>query len=357
MNKINNSKVGIASYGTDIPMYRISVEEIAKNWGADHIAYQKGLCLIEKSVPGMDEDTISLSVNAAFQAKERLLKNEKIGAVYVGSESHPYSVKPTATIVGEALGLENDWTAADIEFACKAGTAAIQMVAGLIEAGRIDSGLAIGADTAQAAPGDALEYSAAAAGAAFILGTKNVIAKLIHTTSFTSDTPDFWRRKHEHFPKHGGRFTGEPAYFKHVIGATKKMLKEVDMKVNEFDHVVFHMPNGKFPKAAAKSLGAAPEQYAAGMVVTRLGNTYSACSLMGFAAVLDIAEPGQKILVTSYGSGSGSDSFVFEITDEIQKYRKNIKKMELDMNVDSQLDRKKYITYGQYLKHAGKILD
>jgi hydroxymethylglutaryl-CoA synthase len=41
-----------------------------------------------------------------------------IGAIYVGSESHPYAVKPTATIVAEAIEATPVMTAADYEFAC-----------------------------------------------------------------------------------------------------------------------------------------------------------------------------------------------------------------------------------------------
>ena len=90
--------------------------------------------------------------------------------------------------------------------------------------------LAIGADTSQGAPGDALEYTASAGGAAYIIGEKNTLADIEHTCSYTTDTPDFYRREGEDYPSHGGRFTGEPAYFKHVLGAAKMLFEETDSK-------------------------------------------------------------------------------------------------------------------------------
>ncbi|MCA9385874.1 hydroxymethylglutaryl-CoA synthase [Candidatus Dojkabacteria bacterium] len=349
--------MGIVSYGAYIPPYRITVKEIARTWGADALKIEQGLGLIEKSVPGLDEDTATNAVNAAFQAIERfgVKEAQSIGAIYVGSESHPYAVKPTAGIVGEALNIGNEWTAADLEFACKAGTAGIQAVIGLVESKRIKLGLAIGADTAQGAPGDALEYSAASAGAAFLLGTKKCIAKVIHTTSYTTDTPDFWRREHVQFPKHGGRFTGKPAYEQHVLAATQQLIRDTDITVEDVDHVVFHMPNGKFPKVVAKKLGVTSSQLEKGFVVPMVGNSYSASSLVGLASVLDSAQPGEKILLTSYGSGAGSDSFLFEVTDEIVEYREKAKTGIYTQTVLEQTEQKSYLTYGQYVRHTKKL--
>jgi 3-hydroxy-3-methylglutaryl CoA synthase len=54
--------------------------------------------------------------------------------------------------------------------------------------------------------------------------------------------------------------------------------------------------------------------------VPTLGNTYSGASPLGLTAVLDIAKPGDKVLMCSYGSGSGSDAFVMTITDRITVY-------------------------------------
>jgi hydroxymethylglutaryl-CoA synthase len=344
--------VGIIGYGTQIPRFRIKVEEIAKVWGADAPAFKRGLNLHEKSVPAPDEDCATLAVNAARNALRRAgIDPKQIGAVYVGSESHPYAVKPTGTIVAEALGSCPHVHTADLEFACKAGTEAIFIALQLVQAGRIPVALAIGADTSQGAPGDALEYSAAAGAAAFLIGTDRVIAELIDTHCFMTDTPDFWRREHAHYPEHGGRFTGEPAYQKHITGATQAILERTKMKPEDFQYVIFHQPNGKFPIQIAKKLGFTEKQYKHGLLSPTLGNTYSGSSPMGLAATLDEAKPGEMILLVSYGSGAGSDAFVFRATERLPEVR------DLAPRVRTQLDQHKfYIEYGVYAKYRGKIL-
>ena len=341
---------GIVSYGVYVPSYRIRVEEIAKQWGENPDIIKSGLLVEEKSVPDMDEDTATMAVEASRAAILRAgLDPGEIGAIYVGSESHPYAVKPTATIVGAAIGASNSITAADFEFACKAGTAAIQTCIGLVALKKIKYGLAIGADVSQSSPGDALEYTAGAGSAAFVIGDDSVIAEIEDFTSFTSDTPDFWRRDLQKYPSHGGRFTGEPAYFRHIISATKELMDKTGLQPADFDYAVFHQPNGKFPLKAAKSLGFNPKQLKPGLIVTHIGNTYSASSLIGLSAVLDNALPGQRILMTSFGSGAGSDSFALTVTDGIDEVRDKAPRVE------DFLSGCKYIDYAGYVKHQGKI--
>jgi len=346
--------VGIISYGAYIPRYRIKVEEIARVWGANGVEISRGLGVYEKSLPDMDEDTITISVEAARAAMARRPVNpEEIGAVYVGSESHPYAVKPSAVTVGEAIGATPVMTAADYEFACKAGTAAIQTSMALVKSGMVKYSVAIGSDIAQGEPGDALEYTAAAGGAAFIIGADNPIAEINHTCSFTTDTPDFWRRENKPYPRHGGRFTGEPAYFKHVMGASKMMLEHMGTKPSDYDYAVFHQPNGKFPTQVAGMLGFSIDQIKPGLAVTYLGNTYSGASMVGLSAVLDVAKPGQKIFVTSYGSGSGSDSFDITVTDVIDS---DLFSRGAAPTVASLLSDKKLVDYAIYAKHKGKVV-
>jgi len=340
---------GIVSYGAYVPSHKIETGEIASVWGADGSAWAKNLNVYSKSVPGPDEDVITISVEAARQAMSRAkLTGENIGAIYTGSESHPYAVKPTSTIVAEAISATPHLTAADYEFACKAGTAAIQTCLGMVGDGQIENGIAIGVDTSQGAPGDALEYSASAGGGALIIGKKNVIAEINHTTSYTTDTPDFWRREGQKYPRHGGRFTGKPAFFKHVMSCGLKTMKMAGTKPEDYKYIVTHQPNGKFPIRAAKSLGFNEEQYKTGLLTPRIGNTYSGAVFLGLTAILDIAEPGDRILAVAYGSGAGSDGFDITVTD-------NITKMDRTDTIESMIERMKIINYATYAKYRGKL--
>jgi len=346
--------VGIVGYGVYVPRYRITLEEIARVWRKDGKAVSEGLNVKEKAVAGFDEDSCTIAVEAARRAvKQSGIKPIDICALYVGSESHPYAVKPTASVVADAIGASPELTAADLEFACKAGTAGMQMCLALVESPMPDwirYGMAIGSDTAQGKPNDALEFTAASGGAAFILGRekKEVIADVLDTYSFTTDTPDFWRRQHAEFPRHAGRFTGEPAYFRHVLSAAKGIMEKNKMQPKDFDFAVFHQPNGKFPIKAAKMLGFEMKQIEQGLTTPSIGNTYSGSMMIGLASVLDKAKPGQNILAVSYGSGAGSDAFVIKAT-------KNIDAKRPKKSVFEMFEEKKYIDYSEYVKFRKKL--
>jgi hydroxymethylglutaryl-CoA synthase len=210
--------------------------------------------------------------------------------------------------------------------------------------------LAAGIDTAQGRPGDALEYTAAAGGAAYLLGpAADALAVLEGTYSFVTDTPDFWRRPHQHFPRHGSRFTGTPAYFRHVTGAAEALMEGMGYSASDFDHVVFHQPNAKFPMQAAMDLKFRSAQYELGLLAPAIGNTYAGSSLIGLSAVLDGAEPEQRVLVVSYGSGAGSDAMAWRTTEALVQRRDRAPKTQ------SYVARRQAIDYGTYVRYRKKL--
>ena len=164
-----------------------------------------------------------------------------------------------------------------------------------------------------------------------------------------TDTPDFWRRQHEHYPSHAGRFTGEPGYFRHVLAAATELMEALGRTPSDYSHVVFHQPNVKFPVRAGHELGFSRKQMEAGLLVNDIGNTYAGSAMLGLTSVLDVARPGDRVLMVSFGSGAGSDGFDLLVTDALTRRR------------DSALATRDYILrrheldYASYAHHRNKI--
>ena len=129
------------------------------------------------------------------------------------------------------------------------------------------------------------------------------------------------------------------------------ILEKTDMKAQDFAHAVFHMPNGKFPLKAGKTLGFTNEQIETGLLVPVMGNTYSGSSPTGLTAILDTAKPGDYIFMVSFGSGAGSDAFVFKATDKITDIQDKAPKVT-DMLEYNRI----YLDYGAYAKFRRKII-
>jgi hydroxymethylglutaryl-CoA synthase len=340
--------VGLIGYGVYIPRYRIAAREIARMWTDG----RGGTPVQSKSVPGPDEDTVTMSIEAARSAIARAgVDPETLSAVWVGSESHPYSVKPSGTLVAEALGATPWVSAGDWEFACKAGSEAMTAAMGMIGSGMMQYALAIGADTAQGRPGDALEYTAAAGAAALLLGpAEEALAVIDATCSYVTDTPDFFRRADRAYPVHGNRFTGEPAYFSQIRSAAERLLTELGTRPGDYTYAVFHQPNTRFPQTVAKQLGFTPKQIEPGMLATRIGNSYSAAALLGLCAILDVAQPGETIFMTTYGSGAGSDAYALRVTDAI------IERRNRAPLTAAYVERETFVDYAMYARWRGKLV-
>ena len=340
--------VGIVSYGFYIPKYRIKTEEIAKVWGKNPEDVKKSLLIEEKAVAGIDEDSLTMAFESASSALSTVdIDRSKIKVVLFGSETHPYAVNPASTILAEFLGIEKNYLAYDTEFACKAATGALISAQGLIKSGYSDYALVTGSDKGMGKTHDVLEYTAASGAVSLLLGKDDLILEILDFESFSSDTPDFWRREGMRYPSHGGRFTGKPSYFYHIEEASKSLFKKTNLSPKNFAYGVFHMPNGKFPVQVAKSLGFSYSQIQDSLTVNYLGNSYTASALMGLMAVLEKAKPGDLIFLCSYGSGAGADSFVLRVTKNLSgKRRKDFTKVIRD---------KKYIDYPTYLKFMEMI--
>jgi hydroxymethylglutaryl-CoA synthase len=152
-----------------------------------------------------------------------------------------------------------------------------------------------------------------------------------------------------HYPSHGQRFTGEPAYFHHITSAATQLMEQMGRTAADFTYVVLHQPNTKFPERAAQMLGFKREQWITGLLCPLVGNTYAGAAILGLTAILDEARPDDTILAVSFGSGAGSDAFALRVTDLITERQGRAPKTQ------EYIARRKVIDYAAYVRYQRKL--
>jgi hydroxymethylglutaryl-CoA synthase len=176
------------------------------------------------------------------------------------------------------------------------------------------------------------------------------LATIEATVSYVSDTPDFFRRADRPYPVHGNRFTGEPAYFNQVRNASQALMTQLGVTPSDVTYAVFHQPNARFPQVVAKQLGFRNEQITPGLLAGKIGNTYSAAAILGLCATFDVANPGDVILMTSYGSGSGADAYLIRVGDAVLERRNRAPLTEKYVTRETMID------YAVYAKWRNKLV-
>ncbi len=134
-----------------------------------------------------------------------------------------------------------------------------------------------------------------------------------------------------------------------MLAAAEAILAETGAEPGDFAYAVFHQPNVKFPSRAGKILGFSREQIETGLLCGRVGNVYAGSSLLGLSAVLDVAKPGDRILMVSYGSGAGSDAMILRATDLISERQGKAPATE------DYIARRTEIDYATYTRYRNKL--
>ncbi len=80
-----------------------------------------------------------------------------------------------------------------------------------------------------------------------------------------------------------------------------------------------------------------------------IGNTYAGSAMIGLTAILDVAQPGDRILMVSYGSGAGSDAFSLVATEALLERRQRAPRTQ------DYINRRTEIDYATYTRYRGKL--
>jgi hydroxymethylglutaryl-CoA synthase len=331
--------LGISGYGVYIPFYRIKLKEIATAWKED--SQPSG----EKAVAYFDENVLTLAYNACRNAiKHAEIKPSEINALYLGTVSSPYTEASLAAPLANALGLPENAEAVDFGASTNAGTAALQAGLDAVKSERLENVLIVGSDILVGAPGTSFEYTAGSGAAACILSRNGVIAEYENSFFYTTGFTDKWKNVESRYPLFGDTgFVRKYGYVEHVVKAAKGLFDKLGATAQSFNHVVLQQQENRLISEASKSLGFTPEQLKAGMTLENFGDTGSASILIGLSAILDQAEPKQRILAVSYGTGS-SAAFSFKINEKMNEKREKATPVKIFK------ENKEYIDYFTHLR-------
>jgi len=329
---------GIVGYGIYVPKYRLKQADAAMPWGN----WASG----EKAVCGADEDIITMAAEASEKAvKHAGVNPAQIGSIYIGTASSPYIEQYIAPILAETLELASEATMIDYCGSVNSGANALLGCLDAIESGRIEYGIVIGTEDRATAPGTEGEASFGAAAAALVIGKDGIVADIEGVYTYSTLFIDRWRATSDSWVSSyfDYRFDREFGYEKHLVAASKGLMGKIGKTKEDFKYAVFQQPDERLPGLAGRALGISTELLAPG-IASVLGDLGSCSAFISLAGVLDKAKPGERILLTSYGSGS-SNAFSIIVRDEIEQKKRN-----LGFALEKYIERKEYIDYLSYLK-------
>jgi 3-hydroxy-3-methylglutaryl CoA synthase len=296
----------------------------------------------EKAVANYDEDSLTMATAAAIDCLNGGSR-EAVEGLYFATTTPPYRERQNAGIIATALDLRPEIRTCDFSDSLKAGTGALLAAIDAVTAGSHKSALVCASDCRLGMGGSPQEVIFGEGAAAFEIGTENVIASLEGQYSLTLDFMDQWRMDGDRFNRSWeDRWIRDEAYTKFIPQAITGLLKKCGLEAKDFAKVIFPCIYLREHAAIARRLQLEPEQVQQEMLTT-LGDTGTANSLMMLVAALEDAKPGDKILVASYGNGS--DAIYFQVTDQIEKARD---RRAIKKHVESRKDLTSYEKYSAF---------
>lgn len=296
---------GIVSYGVYVPLWRLDLQSLGKGRG-------------EKAIANFDEDSLTMGVAAGTNCL-RGMDRSSIDGVFFASTTSPYHEKQISATIATALDLREDILTADFSNSLRAGTAAMRAAADSVKAGTARKMLVIAADMRPAMPGTEFERLFGDGAVAFTIGADNVRVEIKDSAATCCEIIDTWRMDEEKYVRSWEeRFAMEEGYLKVLPISVAALMKKSGLTTKDFSKAAFYGPDARRHRDMAKKLAFSDSQVQDPMFGA-LGDTGAAFSLMLLAAALEEAQPGDKLLLASYGNGA--DAFYLEATGKLDNGR------------------------------------
>ena len=333
---------GIISYGAYIPLWRLARDAVAEAWG-------RGSIRGERSVANNDEDTITMSSEAAFDCLAGL-KRERIDGLYFASTTSPYKEKECSTLVAMAADLRQEIITADFANSLRAATEALRAALDAVASGSAKQVLVTASDCRIGYPGSNYEQTFGDAAAALLISNTTKPAVIVEGShSLSNELYDVWRLdKDSYVQSWEDRFIIEHGYIENMERAISGLLQKKALSVQDINKAVLYAPTLRAQQRLARRLGFDVNMQLQDLLISNVGITGCAHVLLMLVAALEEVKAGDKILVASYGSGC--DAFLLTVTEEIEKVKGNRR------GVKGYLDSKRPLpSYTKYLSYRGLL--
>lgn len=287
------------------------------------------LWVTTRSLNPVWEDPVTMAVNAAL-GTVREEDREQIGLIVVGSESSVDFGKPMSTYIQRYCQISANCRNFETKHACYGGTAGLMMAAHWVASGfnRGKKALVVTTDQSRTHLGKPWEYVLGAGAVAMLVSEQPDVLELElgRCGYWTNEIFDTYRPTSRHEVGHAD--TSLFGYLDALDGAYDDFLRnvgEIDYD-NEFKKHIYHVPFGGMTYRAHKALvrrqmrlKARPmrehfERKSKGALRynSLFGGTYTSATfvaMMGLIDSYDDLEPGDRVSVFSYGSGSCAEFY------------------------------------------------
>lgn len=309
----------LLAYASYVPAYRLGPDSGLRS---------------PRAVASFDENSTTMAV-AAARPLLASVDGADVSGLWFATTSPAYLDKTNASAVHAALGLPPSFFAADLAGSGRSTVAALQSAAAA-------GGLAVAADVRVGKPGSADERSGGDAAGAFLFGDGPGIADVVGVAHRTDELLDRWRASTAVTGEQWEERFGYERYAHLIKATTAEALAAANL--DTVDHVALTSGNSAVLKrGAALFAGLVAKDK---VVTSPVGFSGAADLLVALAAVLDVAEPGETVLVVS--AVDGCDVFVLRVGNGITDGRQPVP-------VREQLDRGRSIPYVTYLSWRGLV--
>ncbi len=339
------TETGITGFGSYIPRRRLHRQAIAEahSWAIPGL---KALGRGERSFCSHDEDVITMAVAAARASLAGVAvvgeTVDKVDSLLLASTTLPFADRQNSTFVGEALGLNEDLHTADVCGSQRAGTSA------LLQALRGDSSsLLIAAEQRYSKPGSVQELTSGDGAASLLLGSENVLARLLGSHTVSRDLVDHYRStgsKVDYTLEE--RWIRDEGYLKIIPDTLQRLFEKTGVASADINHFIVPVAAARTAQVVAKKCGIEVTAVADNLQ-GKCGDTGAAHALLMLVNTLHSAVAGEKILVL--GFGQGCDALLFEATEEIA-CAGNFRSVQAELDKGSADDK-----YMRFLSHNGAI--